>query len=253
MNRSNAAAKWNDCDRSEAAEVRQTSGSGELALTSNSHSQSAAVIKLPVKQAQICVSKRLFDVIGAFSILICTLPLLLVIGIAIRFSGSPVFFSHSRIGLNHRSFRCYKFRTMVPDAEERLKELLSKDAKVLREWRINHKLRNDPRVTRFGKFLRVSSMDELPQLWNVLKGDMSLIGPRPIVADELERYGNKARDYCSVKPGMTGFWQVLGRSNVTYSRRVSLDVLYIRRQSFRVDCWVLWRTLFVVLNRFGAY
>lgn len=224
---------------------------GELALREAPQPKHLHVV--PTIEPRISLRKRIFDVAGATAIGLATLPLMLFVAVAIRMTGSPVIFSHTRVGLGHRPFRCYKFRTMVPDAEERLKHLLSTDAKALMEWRTDHKLRNDPRVTRFGRFLRRSSLDELPQLWNVIKGEMSLVGPRPVVADELERYGNKVRDYCSVRPGMTGLWQVLGRNNVTYSRRVSLDVLYTRRQKLSVDCWVLWRTLFVVLRRIGAY
>ena len=150
-------------------------------------------------------------------------------------------------------FPCYKFRSMIPNAEQVLQEMLRSNPGILREWRESHKLRDDPRITKFGAFLRRSSMDELPQLWNVLKGDMSLVGPRPIVEDELERYGNKAMFYMSVKPGMTGLWQILGRSNVTYSRRVSLDTRYVRKQSFLLDTWILMRTVIVVIRRVGAH
>ena len=142
---------------------------------------------------------------------------------------------------------------MIPDAEQALQELLRSSPEILQEWRESHKLRDDPRITKFGTFLRRSSMDELPQLWNVLKGDMSLVGPRPIVEDELERYGNKASIYMSVKPGMTGLWQILGRSNVTYSRRVSLDTWYVRKQCILLDVWILMRTAVVVFRRVGAH
>jgi len=199
------------------------------------------------------VGKRLFDIVGAIAIGILLSPMFLAISIAIRITGSPVIFSHRRVGQDHQPFRCYKFRSMVPNAEKVLADLLRADPKVLQEWRANHKLVNDPRVTRLGAFLRKTSLDELPQLWNVLRGDMSLVGPRPIVADEMERYGDKAHAYCSVRPGMTGLWQISGRSNVTYSRRVSLDMLYIRKHNLKVDLWILWRTAFVVLSRFGAY
>ena len=141
---------------------------------------------------------------------------------------------------------------MRPDAEQVLQGLIRSDPEVLREWRENHKLRDDPRVTKFGEFLRKSSADELPQLWNVLKGDMSLVGPRPVVEDELERYGNKAGAYLSVRPGMTGLWQIMGRSNVKYSRRVSLDTWYVRKQNVFFDAYILIRTAVVVLKRVGA-
>jgi undecaprenyl-phosphate galactose phosphotransferase len=194
-----------------------------------------------------------FDIAGALILGLFSLPVILVIAIAIRLTGSPVFYSHTRVGLGRRHFRCYKFRTMVPNAQEVLQDLLHSDTRSLQEWRENHKLRNDPRITRLGNFLRTSSLDELPQLWNVLKGDMSLVGPRPVVPDELERYGNRAQSYIAVRPGMSGLWQVSGRSNLTYSRRVSLDMLYVRRQCVALDLWVLWRTIFVVFDRGGSY
>lgn len=196
--------------------------------------------------------KRLFDIVGAVTLGITLFPVFIILSIAIRLSGQPVTFSHKRVGLGRKAFRCYKFRSMVPNAQQVLKDLLQRDSRALREWRQNHKLRNDPRITPLGKFLRETSLDELPQLWNVIKGDMSLVGPRPVVIDELERYGNKALTYCSVRPGMTGLWQVSGRSNLTYSRRVSLDALYVRRQSVLLDFWVLWKTVFVVLRRGGS-
>jgi lipopolysaccharide/colanic/teichoic acid biosynthesis glycosyltransferase len=197
--------------------------------------------------------KRSLDILGALSIALVGLPVIVAVAIIIRFSGQPVVFSHQRVGKGRELFRCYKFRSMIPDAERVLQELLQSDPKVLREWSESHKIVNDPRVTKFGRFLRNSSLDELPQLWNVLRGDMSLVGPRPIIEDEIERYGGNAKFYLSVKPGITGLWQVMGRSNVTYSRRVSMDVLYVRKQSFRLDAWVLIRTISVVLKRVGAH
>lgn len=197
-------------------------------------------------------AKRSFDILGAISIALVFLPVMIVVGIIIRLSGQPVVFSHQRIGKGRKLFSCHKFRTMRPDAERVLQELIRSDPEVLREWRESHKLHDDPRITKFGEFLRKSSMDELPQLWNVLKGDMSLVGPRPIVEDELERYGNKAGAYLSVRPGMTGLWQIMGRSNVKYSRRVSLDTWYVRKQNVFFDAYILIRTAVVVLKRVGA-
>ncbi len=224
---------------------------GELAIGARSG--------MPVRQSASAtgykgyLGKRIFDIVGAVCLGLFSLPVILVIAVAIRLTGSPVFFSHTRVGLGRRHFRCYKFRTMVPNAQAVLQELLHTDSRALQEWRENHKLRNDPRITRLGNFLRTTSLDEIPQLWNVLKGDMSLVGPRPVVPDELERYGNRAQNYVTVRPGMTGLWQVSGRSNLTYSRRVSLDMLYIRSQSSALDLWVLWRTIFVVFDRGGSY
>ena len=240
-----------DIDASSVSGAANDDGLGELAVRQGP--ESASIPSFVASDRPLGISKRLFDIVGAVAIGIIISPMLLFIAIAIRIPGSPIFFSHSRIGLGHKPFRCYKFRTMVPNAEEVLTDLLRSDSKVLQEWRTNHKLQNDPRVVRLGAFLRETSLDELPQLWNVMKGDMSLVGPRPIVADEMERYGNKAQSDGSVRPGMTGLWQIKGRNNVTYSRRVSLDMLYLRKQNLRVDCWVLWQTIFVVLGRFGAY
>ena len=226
-------------------------GAGELVIRRGP--KAGALAKVGSIRYRTYLGKRLFDIFGALAISLVVLPIFAVLAIAIRVTGLPVIFSHTRVGLGRRTFRCYKFRSMVPNAPEVLKELLRKDYKALQEWRENHKLRDDPRITRLGRFLRETSLDELPQLWNVIKGDMSLVGPRPIVVDELERYGNKALDYSSVRPGMTGLWQVSGRSNLTYSRRVSLDMLYIRKQSMFLDFWVLWRTIFVVFGRGGSY
>jgi lipopolysaccharide/colanic/teichoic acid biosynthesis glycosyltransferase len=208
---------------------------------------------LPAVSLASAFAKRSFDILGALSIAIICSPIILTIAITIRLSGSPVLFSHQRVGKDRKMFPCYKFRSMVPDAEQVLQELLRSNPEILREWRESHKLRDDPRITKFGAFLRRSSMDELPQLWNVLKGDMSLVGPRPIVEDELERYGNKAMIFMSVKPGMTGLWQILGRSNVTYARRVSLDVWYVHKQCILLDAWILLRTAVVVFRRVGAH
>ena len=140
---------------------------------------------VPEKSILSAVSKRTLDIVGAIALGIIALPLMFAIAIIVRTSGSPIIFSHGRVGRGQKIFKCFKFRTMVPNAEQVLKELLHSDPEVLREWRANHKLRNDPRITRFGRFLRKRSLDELPQLWNVIRGEMSLVGPRPIVADEL--------------------------------------------------------------------
>jgi lipopolysaccharide/colanic/teichoic acid biosynthesis glycosyltransferase len=240
-----------DRDSVSATGSGNTDGIGELILRRGKQSDGDPIVA--ANECQIGLSKRLFDVVAALSVGIITLPVLVIVAIVIRVSGTPVLYSHIRVGQNRKPFRCWKFRSMVPNAEVILQDLLRSDPRALQEWRTNHKLRSDPRITRIGRFLRRSSLDELPQLWNVLVGDMSFVGPRPVVVDELERYGNKVQTYCSVRPGMTGLWQVSGRSNVTYSRRVSLDVLYVRRQNLRLDCWVVWRTIFVVIQKVGAH
>lgn len=198
--------------------------------------------------------KRAFDLCGALVILLLLMPVLLLVAIGVRCSGSTVLFSHERIGRGGRKFRCLKFRSMYPDAEDRLQQLLERDAAARAEWSANYKLKNDPRVTRFGAMLRRSSLDELPQLLNVIAGDMCLVGPRPIVEDELERYGRYARFYLSTRPGMTGLWQVSGRSDTSYRRRVALDCTYVRSQCLSLDCKILLKTLPAIVGwRRGAY
>lgn len=192
---------------------------------------------------------------------ICTLigtviisPLLLLIAAGIYFdSPGPVIFRHVRIGKNGREFGCYKFRTMCMDADKKLAELLANDAAARAEWERDFKLKNDPRVTKVGKFLRKTSLDELPQIFNVLKGEMSLVGPRPVVDKELEKYGEYLDDYLMVRPGITGMWQVNGRSDTTYEERVHMDSWYVRNWSIWIDIMLLWRTVKSVIKCEGAY
>ncbi len=192
---------------------------------------------------------------------ICTLigtviisPLLLLIAAGIYFdSPGPVIFKHVRIGKNGREFGCYKFRTMCMDADKKLAELLANDAAARAEWERDFKLKNDPRVTKVGKFLRKTSLDELPQIFNVLKGEMSLVGPRPVVDKELEKYGEYLDDYLMVRPGITGMWQVNGRSDTTYEERVHMDSWYVRNWSIWIDIMLLWRTVKSVIKCEGAY
>ncbi|MBK1632454.1 hypothetical protein CKO31_17245 [Thiohalocapsa halophila] len=197
--------------------------------------------------------KRSFDVVCATLLLIVLAPFFLALIALIKADGGPAFFAHSRIGKDQRRFNCYKFRTMVPNAQQVLEHLLETDAEARREWEQDFKLKNDPRVTKVGKILRETSLDELPQLWNVLRGDMSLVGPRPIVLDELDRYGDEAAYYLEVRPGITGVWQVSGRNDTDYAYRVSLDSWYARNWSLWYDIVILVKTVRVVLNRSGAY
>jgi lipopolysaccharide/colanic/teichoic acid biosynthesis glycosyltransferase len=182
------------------------------------------------------------------------LPVLLAAALVVYAQdGGPVLFAHRRIGLNGRTFYCLKFRSMAVDAEARLAALLASDPVARAEWEQSHKLRNDPRVTRVGAFLRKTSLDELPQLLNVLRGDMSLVGPRPIVEAEVARYGRHFRAYCAVKPGITGLWQVSGRNDTSYRKRVALDCVYARRRSLGLDAYIIVATLPAVLTRRGSY
>lgn len=186
--------------------------------------------------------------------LVFLLPLMLAVALAIWVQDrGPVLFAHRRVGLGGRSFHCLKFRSMALDAEARLQSLLANDPAAAAEWAADHKLRNDPRVTPLGAFLRKTSLDELPQLFNVLKGEMSLVGPRPIVDAEIVRYGRRFTDYCKVKPGITGLWQVSGRNDVSYRTRVAMDAVYAKRKCGRLDVWILAATIPAVLARKGSY
>lgn len=197
---------------------------------------------------------RILDVVGALALIIFVAPLICAVGLLIFLQcDGPIFFVQRRIGLGGELFPCLKFRTMVPDAERRLLKLLAQDAAARNEWLRDHKLRCDPRITRLGGFLRKTSLDELPQLFNVLRGDMSLVGPRPIVTEEVPRYGRWMRYYCAVRPGITGLWQVNGRNDVSYRRRIACDILYARRQSTRLNAAILLQTIPAVLSRSGSY
>jgi|HigsolmetaAR201D_1030396.scaffolds.fasta_scaffold00842_7 Sugar transferases involved in lipopolysaccharide synthesis len=206
-----------------------------------------------VRYLAYAAGKRAFDIVGAVALLLVFSPLMLVISLLLWMEGGSVIYRHRRVGRNGRMFDCLKFRTMVPNADQVLRELLEKRPELRAEWIRDHKLRDDPRVTAVGRFLRRTSLDELPQLWNVLRGEMSLVGPRPVVREELMRYGRNAAFYLSVKPGLTGLWQVTGRNDVSYRRRVVLDVYYIRKQNLLLDCYILFKTPSVVFGGGGAY
>lgn len=197
---------------------------------------------------------RALDITLALLALAFLAPLLLIIALIIRSSdGQRALFAQIRVGRGGRAFECFKFRTMVVDADAKLTSLLARDPIARAEWEIDHKLRNDPRITRFGRFLRKSSLDELPQLINVLRGDMSLVGPRPIVVGEIGRYKSYYRHYCSMRPGITGLWQVSGRNNVSYRRRVACDVLYSRRRSVGVNVRIMAATIPAVAMAKGSF
>jgi exopolysaccharide production protein ExoY len=198
-------------------------------------------------------AKRVLDVVGAIALAIVFSPLILAIVILMRREGGSIIYKHRRIGRDGLAFECLKFRTMVPNADQVLRELLEHDPAIKAEWVRDHKLRCDPRVTRLGRFLRRTSLDELPQLWNVMRGEMSLVGPRPVVREELLRYGRNVRTYLSAKPGITGLWQVKGRNDTDYRRRVVLDTYYVRNQNILLDLYILAKTTRVVLGGSGAY
>ncbi|WP_301861308.1 sugar transferase [uncultured Megasphaera sp.] len=200
------------------------------------------------------VLKRLFDLVCTSIGIICLSPVLLAIAVWIyKDSPGPVIFKHRRVGKGGREFSCYKFRSMCVDADVKLKELLEKDPQARKEWETEFKLKNDPRITRSGAFLRKTSLDELPQLFNVLKGEMSLVGPRPIIRDEVKKYGKFIEDFYMVRPGVTGMWQTSGRNDVSYDERVQMDTWYVRNWNLWFDIVLIWRTISVVLKRKGAY
>jgi len=198
--------------------------------------------------------KRTFDMIVGFLLFICLMPVMLIVAITVKLdSPGPVFFHHQRIGRLGKKFMCYKFRTMVDNAQEMLGEILIKNPRLQMEWDQHYKLRNDPRITRVGKFLRWTSLDEFPQLINVLKGEMSLVGPRPITRKEIPFFDSFIYDYYLVRPGITGLWQVSGRSEIDYKSRGRLEAWYIRNWSLWLDITILFRTVAAVLARRGAY
>jgi len=205
----------------------------------------------PVRNSRL---KRLIDIVLSLGVTIAISPLLLTIFLLIRIlDRGPALFRQARIGRDGRVFIIYKFRTMHPDADARLNALLMSDPAAASEWRAYQKLRNDPRITPIGRFLRRSSLDELPQLINILRGDMGLIGPRPVAPDELQRYGQVAHVYTAVRPGVLGLWQVRGRNHLTYAQRVALDGEYVRNWSILTDLRILLEAIPVVLFGKGAY
>jgi Undecaprenyl-phosphate galactose phosphotransferase WbaP len=217
--------------------------------------QKACVVKPQMSGERINrMIVRSLDVVIAASALFYLMPLLLIVALFVKMADpGPVFFGHRRVGQGGYHFKCYKFRTMVVDADARLRSLLEQDPEARKEWAADHKLRNDPRITAIGSFLRKTSIDELPQLFNVLKGEMSIVGPRPIVDAEVVRYGHYFKDYCSVYPGITGLWQISGRNDVSYRRRVALDVSYARNRSVLLYLGIIIKTIPAVLRGKGSY
>ena len=198
--------------------------------------------------------KRGFDLTLTVSILLCIFPLVALISLILMcFQGRPIFIKHNRVGRYGRRFPCYKFRTMVNNAEEALAAHLASNPTLRGEWEATQKLKRDPRVTAFGAVLRKSSVDEIPQLWNVVRGDMSLVGPRPIVDKEVRFYGSAIAKYYDVRPGLTGPWQISGRSDVSYATRVRLDEEYVDNWSFQQDLQILLRTVPAVMRMRGSY
>ena len=205
--------------------------------------------RMPMLRAEKWLLDKMFSIL-AFVLL---LPLMAVIAVLVKLtSRGPVFYGHPRLGRGGRKFLCWKFRTMYADADRRLEKILAEDPAAAAEWNANFKLRDDPRVTAFGRFLRKTSLDEIPQFFNVFKGDMAFVGPRPIVDREVPFYGKSFAVFSSVKPGITGLWQVSGRSDTGYARRVALDVEYVLNWSPWLDLWIIFRTIVSVVTLRGA-
>lgn len=202
------------------------------------------------------VAKRLFDI--GFSLLVLGVfsPLYLVIAIAIAMTSSgSIFYIQTRVGRNFRPFRCIKFRTMVSNADQMLEEMVAQSPQIRKEFADDFKLKEDPRITKIGSFLRLTSLDELPQFWNVLRGDMSVVGPRPLVPEELQRYGRRINTVLKIKPGITGLWQVSGRNDIPYPKRIQIDVYYATSRNWLLDIWVIVKTIGVMIfpHKNGAY
>ena len=198
--------------------------------------------------------ERAFDLAGATTLVIFLAPLLALVAFFVHLQdGGRAFFVQRRIGRDGQPFELFKFRTMCVDAEERLQELLRRSPEARAEWALDQKLRDDPRITPVGRFLRQFSLDELPQLFNVIRGEMSLVGPRPIVEAEIVRYGEHFEQYCEVRPGITGLWQVSGRNDVSYGARVALDVAYVRQRTVVLDMRIILLTLPALISKRGAY
>lgn len=232
----------------------------KLRLLSRKRWQGGAIasrpLSLPLDRIARLTIKRLFDVVFSLIVLICGAPIYLLIALLIYLnSPGSVFYTQERVGRNYRRFRCIKFRTMVKNADEVLLDLMSNSVEARQEFNDNFKLKEDPRITTIGKFLRCTSLDELPQFWNVLKGDMSVVGPRPLVPEELVKYDRHIDKVLSIKPGITGLWQVSGRNDIPYYKRVQIDVYYADRHNIWLDLWIAMKTIFVVLfpKNNGAY
>jgi exopolysaccharide production protein ExoY len=199
-------------------------------------------------------SKRAVDIAMAATALVLLSPLMLIVALIVKLSDQgPIFYSHTRIGYGGAAFGCLKFRTMKTDAAAQLAELLRTNPSARAEWGATRKLKNDPRITTVGEILRKSSIDELPQLINILRGEMSIVGPRPVTADELTRYGEHVTSYMAARPGLTGQWQTSGRNDVSYEYRVALDVQYVRNWSLTRDFIIIAKTVPALFSQRGCY
>lgn len=206
----------------------------------------------PIKRIPI---KRIFDIGFSLCALLSLLPVFALLALLVKLtSKGTIFFGQERIGRGGKPFKCYKFRTMFQDAEARLETILKENPALKEEWTSSFKLKSDPRITKVGKWLRRTSLDELPQFWNVLKGDLSIVGPRPVVREEIEGfYGSKAYKILSIRPGITGLWQVSGRNDISYAARIRLDEEYVNTHSLQLDLLLIAKTIPCLLRSRGAY
>jgi len=201
-------------------------------------------------------AKRLFDIVFSLLVLILFSPVYIILALLIACSSEgPIFYIQERVGKNYKPFNCIKFRTMVSNADEVLVQIMETSPHLKQEFEHSFKLKNDPRITKVGRFLRITSLDEFPQFWNVLKGDMSVVGPRPLVAEELPKYGCHINQILTIRPGITGLWQVSGRNDIPYPRRVQIDLHYVKFRTFWLDLWIVLKTIGVVVipKENGAY
>ena len=211
--------------------------------------------KVEVRKVLYKVVKRLIDILGGLVGCVLLVPITMAVYIArkvLKEDDGPLFYEHLRYGKDGKKFRIYKFRSMCIDADKRLKEYLEQNEEARIEFEENHKLKDDPRITKLGKFIRKTSIDELPQFINVLKGDMSLIGPRPIVDGEIEKYGENKDKFLSVRPGLTGYWAANGRSDITYEERMKMELYYVDNISFKLDIQIFFKTIISVVKKEGA-
>ncbi len=202
------------------------------------------------------VAKRLFDIVFSLLILIVFFPVYVILAILIALSSpGPIFYVQQRIGQDFQPFNCIKFRTMVSNADEMLETMMAESPQIRQEFGDNFKLKRDPRITKIGYFLRLTSLDEFPQFWNVLKGDMSVVGPRPLVPEELYKYGRRINTVLKIKPGITGLWQVSGRNDIPYPKRIQIDVYYATSHNWLLDLWIIIKTVGIVIFPYnnGAY
>ena len=200
--------------------------------------------------------KRMFDIVFALFVLTVFSPVYLILMILVALnSQGPIFYVQQRIGKNYRPFNCIKFRTMIDNADEALEIIMQESDQIRQEFQDSYKLKQDPRITKIGKFLRLTSLDEFPQFWNVLIGEMSVVGPRPLVPEELLKYGRKIDTVLKIKPGITGLWQVSGRNDIPYPKRVQIDVYYATSHNWVLDLWIVYKTLGVIIfpRNNGAY